>query len=221
MPPAAVLLDLYDTLVRSDWRVWRDAMAAHLQVPPERIGEAFDVTRPARSVGAYPDETGDMTAILEAAGIDPAPALVAELVAAEHEFFAEGIRLYPDSLPVVRELRARGSKVILVSNCSHNTGPVAHRLGLDDEFDALILSFRARSRKPQAAIYEAALEAAGGVAPDEAVFVDDQAAYCDGAAALGIRTLMIHRWRSEPPQLHEPEGHRTIVDLSALLGPDG
>jgi putative hydrolase of the HAD superfamily len=218
VPPAAVLLDLYDTLVQSDWRVWRDAMAAHLGVPPARIGEAFDVTRPARSVGAYADEAGDMIAILEAAGIDPAPGPVAELVAAEQEFFVDGIRLYPDSLPVVRELRARGTKVILVSNCSHNTGPVVHRLGLDDEFDALILSYRARSRKPQAAIYEAALAAAGNVAPADAVFVDDQAAYCDGAAALGIGTMMIHRWLVDPPEgMHEPEGHRTIVDLTALL----
>lgn len=218
MPPAAVLLDLYDTLVQSDWRVWRDAMAAHLGVPPARIGEAFDVTRPARSVGAYADEAGDMIAILEAAGIEPTDALVAELVAAEQEFFVDGIRLYPDSLPVVRELRALGSKVILVSNCSHNTGPVVHRLGLSDEFDALILSYRARARKPQAAIYEAALAAAGNVPPADAVFVDDQAAYCDGAAALGIGTLMIHRWLADPPEgMHEPEGHRTIVDLTALL----
>jgi len=217
MPPAAVLLDLYDTLVQSDWREWRDAMAAHVRIAPERMGEAFDVTRPARSVGAFPDEAADMTAILEAAGVDPAPGLVAELVAAEQEFFVQGIRLYPDSLPVVRELRARGTKVILVSNCSHNTGPVVHRLGLDDEFDSLILSYRVKARKPQAAIYEAAL-ALAGVGPGDAVFVDDQAAYCDGAAAVGIGTLMIHRWLSDPPEgMHEPDGHRTIVDLTALL----
>jgi putative hydrolase of the HAD superfamily len=157
-------------------------------------------------------------AILEAAGVDPSPELVRELVAAEQEFFVQGIRLYPDSLPVVRKLRAGGAKVILVSNCSHNTGPVVHRLGLDDEFDALILSYRVGARKPQAAIYEAALEAAKGVAPADAVFVDDQAAYCDGAAAVGIGTLMIHRWLADPPEgMHEPAGHRTIVDLTALL----
>jgi putative hydrolase of the HAD superfamily len=218
MPPAAVLLDLYDTLVHSDWRVWRDAIAAHIGVSPAVMGEAFDVTRPARSVGAYPDEAGDMTAILEAAGVEPAPSLVNELVAAEQEFFMDGIRLYPDSLPVVRELRSRGTKVVVVSNCSHDTGPVVHRLGLDDEFDALVLSYRVKARKPQAAIYEAALEAAGNVTPDEAIFVDDQAAYCDGAAAVGIRTLLIHRWLADPPEgLHEPNGHRTIVDLTALL----
>jgi len=218
MPPAAVLLDLYDTLVASDWREWRDAIAAHIGVSPSLMGEAFDVTRPARSVGAYGSEAGDMTAILEAAGVEPTPALVEELITAEQEFFVQAIQLYPDSLPVVRELRARGSKVVLVSNCSHDTGPVVHRLGLDDEFDALILSYEVQARKPQAAIYEAALEAAGGTDPADAVFVDDQAAYCDGAAALGIGTLMIHRWLADPPEgMHEPAGHRTIVDLTALL----
>ena len=99
MPPAAVLLDLYDTLVASDWREWRDAIAAHIGVSPSLIGEAFDVTRPARSVGVYGSEAGDMTAILEAAGVEPTPALVDELIAAEQDFFVEGSASTPTPFP--------------------------------------------------------------------------------------------------------------------------
>jgi putative hydrolase of the HAD superfamily len=218
MPPDVVLLDLYDTLVHSDWREWRDAMAAHVGVTSDEMGRAFRVTRPARSVGAYPDEAGDMIAILEAAGVEPERRLVEELVAAEGEFFVQGIELYPDSLPVVRELRVRGAKVILVSNCSHNTGPVVHRLGLDEEFDGLALSYQVGARKPQPEIYRAALNLAGDASPPRAVFVDDQTEYCDGAAALGIGTMRIARWLDAPPS--DPaslDGHRTIVDLTALL----
>jgi Predicted hydrolase (HAD superfamily) len=72
-----------------------------------------------------------------------------------------GIRLFDDSIPTVRALRADGVKTALVSNCSHNTRPVVARLGLEQEFDALILSFEVGSRKPQPAIYRALSKRSG------------------------------------------------------------
>jgi FMN phosphatase YigB (HAD superfamily) len=49
------------------------------------------------------------------------------------------------------------------------------------------------------------------------VFVDDQPAYCDGAAALGIETFLIDRSGDGTPDLN---GHRVIRDLRALLSVD-
>ena len=216
-PPTAVLIDLYETLVASDWAIWRDTIAAHVGVTPDAIGRAFTSTRPARSIGMYPSEEADMTVILEAAGVEPTEHLVRELVDAEREFFVGGTRLFPDSLPTVRKLRSQGIKTALVSNCSHNTRPTIHRLGLEEEFDAVNLSFEVGARKPQPQIYRAALEALH-IEPHDAIFVDDQAEYCDGAAALGIDTRLIYRW-DDPPSLGSPgtNGHMPIADLSALL----
>jgi putative hydrolase of the HAD superfamily len=219
--PAAVLLDLYDTLVESDWHEWHHEMAELLGVERAVLRQAFDVTRPARSVGAYPDVEADMRVIVEATGVvDPPIELVRDLAAREFGFMTGHVRLHDDSLPVVRELRRRGVRTALVSNCSHNTTPVVERLGLADEFDALILSFEVGARKPQPAIYTAALEALGDVVPPEAVFVDDQVPYCDGAAALGIGTRLILRRESPPPLegwASSANGHRVIGDLTPLL----
>lgn len=211
-----MLIDLYETLVASDWAIWRDTIAAHVGVTPAAIGHAFTSTRPDRSIGVYPSEEADMEVILEAAGVEPTERLVRELVNAEQEFFLGGIRLFPDSLPTVRHLRARGIKTALVSNCSHNTRPTIHRLGLEEEFDAVILSFEVGARKPQPTIYRAAIEALQ-IEPHEAIFVDDQAEYCDGAKALGIDTRLIYRW-DDPPSLGSAEtnGHIPIGDLSSL-----
>lgn len=221
MPPAAVLLDLYDTLVESDWTAWHGAMAERLGVDAGVLRSAFDVTRPARSVGAYPDVEAEMGAIVEATGVEPPDDLVRELAAMEFEFMSTRVRLHDDALPVVRALRSRGVATALVSNCSHNTTPVVDRLALADELDALILSFEVGARKPQPAIYLAALDALGGVAPADAVFVDDQVPFCDGAAAVGIGTRLIVR-RESPPPLEgwatHANGHRVIADLTALLG---
>jgi putative hydrolase of the HAD superfamily len=220
MPPAAVLLDLYDTLVESEWTAWHGAMAERLGVDAGVLRSAFDVTRPARSVGAYPDVEAEMRAIVEATGIEPPDDLVRELAAMEFGFMSTRVRLHDDALPVVRALRSRGVATALVSNCSHNTTPVVDRLALADELDALVLSFEVGARKPQPAIYLAALDALGGVAPADAVFVDDQVPFCDGAAAVGIDTRLIVR-RESPPPLEgwatQANGHRVIADLTALL----
>lgn len=217
----AVLIDLYDTLVASDWHEWHREMAGLLGVDPAVLRQAFDVTRPARSVGAYPDVEGDVRAIVEATGIvDPPLELVRDVAARGFAFMQDHVRLHDDSLEVVRRLRERGVETALVSNCSHDTTAVVDRLGLDDAFDAVILSFEVGARKPQPAIYLAALETVGGVEPRDAIFVDDQVPYCDGAAELGIDTRLIER-RASPPPLEgwatATNGHRLIGDLRPLL----
>jgi HAD superfamily hydrolase (TIGR01509 family) len=104
-------------------------------------------------------------------------------------------------------------KTALVSNCSHSTRGIVDRLGLDDAFDEVILSFEVGLRKPDPGIYREALRRLGAE-PEHAVFVDDQPDYCDGAAAIGIETYLIDRSGDTTP---EENGHRVIRDLRALL----
>jgi HAD superfamily hydrolase (TIGR01509 family) len=123
---------------------------------------------------------------------------------------------------VIRELRTRGVKTALVSNCSHSTRGIVDRLGLTEAFDEVILSFEVGLRKPDAGIYREALRRLG-VEPEHAVFVDDQQDYCDGAAAIGIETLMIDRSGlidRSGDATPDGNGHRVIRDLRALLSVD-
>jgi len=219
MPPEAVLIDLYDTLVWTEWPAFRDLMCARLRVEPTTLLAALGRTRPARSVGEYPSAEADMAAVLTALGTDD-PALARELADMERAFFSEErVHLYDDSLRVVRGLRESGVRTALVSNCSHSTRPTVDRLRLDLEFDAVILSFEVGAKKPQPEIYRAALGSLR-VQPQAAVFVDDQARYCDGARDLGMDTRLIMRAGAEPPEGFAPDtnGHTIIADLTALLG---
>ena len=213
----AVLLDLYDTIARTHWGQLSDRITAELGVNKADLFRAYELTRAARGVGTYESAEGDMTAIVEAAGVDPDPALVARLLDMERAFTETGVELYEDSLPVVRELRARGTKTALISNCSHSTRPIVDRLGLDGDFDEILLSFEVGIHKPDAGIYREALRRLGDVAPERSVFVDDQPPYCDGAAVLGIETFLIDRSGDGTPDLN---GHRVIRDLRALLAVD-
>jgi putative hydrolase of the HAD superfamily len=213
----AVLLDLYDTLVWSDWYSWQGRLADHLGVTRELIGRAFGETRPARSVGDTPDTEADLAAVLQAADIESTPGLLAELVEMEREM-ADSVRLYDDSLEVVRALRADDVPTALVSNCSHNTRPIVDRLGLEREFDAVILSFEVGAMKPDPAIYREALARLDEPDPSRSVFVDDQVRYCDGAASIGLQTFLILRpeeaLEGRPTDMN---GHRPIETLLPLL----
>jgi putative hydrolase of the HAD superfamily len=118
----------------------------------------------------------------------------------------------------VRALRARGVGTALVSNCSHNTRPLVERLGLEEEFDQVILSVEVRAMKPDPAIYRITLDRLGVEDATRAVFVDDQTSYCDGAAAVGLQTYLILR----PEEAAEgrsanADAYRTIETLTALL----
>ena len=215
----AVLFDLYDTLVWSHWGQLTDHVADRIGVDRPTLHRAYDDTRLARGTGEYDSAEGDMAAVLEAAGVEPDAALIRELTDHERAFLLDGgITLYEESLDVAAQLRARGTKTALVSNCSHSTIAVVEHLGLADALDVIVLSVTAGVSKPDAGIYRAALEGVG-TAATAAVFVDDQARYCDGAAALGIGTRLIVRPSSKPVEgvAADTNGHAVITDLHALL----
>ncbi|MGZ5214009.1 MAG: HAD family hydrolase [Actinomycetota bacterium] len=217
MPYDAVLLDLYDTIVWSEWFRLRDAIAARIDDDMEavRLQEAFERTRPARGVGTFGSVEGDMAAVLEAAGVPNDPALVDELVELERTHLENGVHLHDDALPALATLRERGVKTALISNCSHSTRFVVERLRLDAAFDRVVLSFEVRAMKPDPAIYHAALEQLGGVLPERAVFVDDQPLYCDGATAIGLDARLILRPNEDVPA--GLLGHQVVTDLRWLL----
>ena len=108
MPPPAVLLDLYDTLVDADWYGWRAQLSDLTGIDEETLGMAYHLTRMERNTGAYPTNEDSMRALLVAAGTEsPSEELVRAAVEAE-EAFGGKIRLYDDSLPTVAALRERG-----------------------------------------------------------------------------------------------------------------
>jgi putative hydrolase of the HAD superfamily len=211
----AVLLDLYDTLAWTQWPTMRAELEDRFRIGQAELLRAFTTTRQARSIGAYGSAEGDLAAVLEAAGVPADQELVRELNETRMKAFAEnGVHLWEDSLPTLRELRARGLRTAIVSNCDHSTRPIVDELGLGQEADAVVLSFEVGVAKPDPGIYRAALDALAA-RPEEAVFVDDQAAYCEGAEAIGIRSFLILRDDAEGISA---AGDRLVLhDLRSLL----
>ncbi|CAK0787258.1 hypothetical protein CVIRNUC_010476 [Coccomyxa viridis] len=78
----------------------------------------------------------------------------------------------PGAARALQRIRESGLKMAVVSNFDLRLRPLLEALGLDQLFDALIISAEVEAEKPNPAIFEAAFDALG-VQPAEAVHVGD------------------------------------------------
>ena len=189
--PAACLVDVYDTLLSYDFVPHRAEMPALAGVAPEVWGNVYRQFGQALGLGRMTKAEAFERALTES-GADPQPALIRTLVDRDRDLLLTWARLYDDSLPFLQALRSRGVKIVIVSNCSENTRALLEKRGVADLADDLVLSCEVGVEKPAPEIYQIALELAG-VTARQAVFVDDQPAFCAGAAALGIAAVQIVR----------------------------
>jgi putative hydrolase of the HAD superfamily len=104
----------------------------------------------------------------------------------------------------VRAIRAAGTPTGLLSN---SWGDALAYGGLDELFDAWVISSEVGLRKPDPAVYELAAERLG-LAPDACVFVDDLPGNLKPARALGMATVL-HRGDA-PATLAEIRQHLAV-----------
>jgi HAD superfamily hydrolase (TIGR01509 family) len=208
--PEAFLVDVYETILTCDFEVLRNELPVIAGVEPQAWNEAFTRLGPDLTHGRLTMAQG-FEQILDACGVRLRPGLVSELVRKDRELLAASSCLYEDAIPFLQILRSRGTLVALVSNCVENTRQLLSDFGVSALADAVVLSCEAGCAKPDARIYQHALDQLG-VPAAAAVFVDDQPAYCAGAAALGMTALQIAR--GEIPLLAPAPG--TVVIRSLL-----
>ncbi len=116
----------------------------------------------------------------------------AEMIALWGPRFGEQI---PHALPgmpeLVESLDSAGVPLFAITNFSGEFWPPfrARESALFDRFRAIVVSGDERLVKPDPAIYRLALDRFG-LAPGEAVFVDDNAANIAAAAAMGIHAIL-------------------------------
>ncbi len=207
----ACLLDAYDTIVYTDFSAHRDELPKLAGISADAMFREFGRLAPALSVGQI-SITEAFAQILQACGVEPRPGLVRAMADKSRELLLLSGRLYDDVLPFLRTLRSRGIKIAIVSNCDENTRDLLVELGVAALADALVLSNEVGAVKPAAQIYQYALDELG-VTAEAALFVDNNATFCAGAAAFGIRAVQIVRKSREAGTT----GIRSLSELEVLL----
>lgn len=118
--------------------------------------------------------------------------------------------LYDDVLPCLKELKARGLWLGIISNWDAELEALIRELGLLPYFDVVVSSAAMGYRKPNPIIFESALEQMG-VKAVEAVHVGDLPEADGAASAVGIMPVIIDRHG-----VHADCGFKTLSSLLDL-----
>jgi putative hydrolase of the HAD superfamily len=192
--PAAVLIDLYDTLVhKTPDGYFYKAVPAALGIDAARWLASYRKWGRAAMIGQVPDLITRVLLACADAG-RPRRREEAAAVVCEHiSLFYQDIRVDPDALELLHRLRAAGVRTAVVSNAASYSEPVLDACGLRSLVDAVVLSYAAGALKPDPLIYRVAL-AALHVPAEDAVFVGDGGdGELAGARAVGLRTVLVDR----------------------------
>jgi epoxide hydrolase-like predicted phosphatase len=178
----AILFDVGGVLVNDmiDEKV-KDLAARH-RVSLDRMMRTRQELRPEADRGHLSDPDF-WQRILEQAGVVARPEDV------EIESYMRPIE---GTLDIVRELKAMGLKLGIVSNDSVEMAATRRRLfGFDDLFDAITISSMFGIIKPEAGIYSLACTRLN-VEPSRCVFVDDVPQNVEAALGLGMVGILFH-----------------------------
>jgi len=174
----AVHADASDDELRASYRrgmgiAYRAVATRPYYLHRELFGEAFAAM--ARDLGGE----------LNAAGVEHA-------VDRQYQATIDAAELRADCITTLRALRAQGLRVQIVSNIDdEQIEGLVERLGLEGEIDAWTSSEGARSCKPDARIYQVAMDAAG-CTPADVLFVGDSPDHdVAGPRAQGMATALL------------------------------
>lgn len=228
MPPAAavraVLFDAGNTLIFVDPSRALDVLTAYGAPDDDAVFEAAERTARLHLTGLLstpqpPPEVdawrGYFRTLLEGLGIDPDRRRAAgKALWRAHEDDHMWTRTDPRTVEALERLLDEGYRLGVVSNADGRMEAVLHRVGLARHFEFVIDSHRVGVEKPDARIFEAALErlaiGAGAPRPEECLYVGDlYAVDVMGARGAGMR-----------PVLLEPFGQYTDRGLDVARIPD-
>jgi putative hydrolase of the HAD superfamily len=207
---------VYDTIVSCDFLARRSELASLAGVATQAWREEYARLEDRLNAGRLTKSEG-FALITRACGVDPRPDLVRALLDKDQEVMLATTRLYDDVLPFLDALRSRGVKIAIVSNCTEYTRELLVDFGVAARADALVLSCEVGAAKPAAQIFRHALDQLD-VPAGAALFVDDQAAYCAGAVAVGINAVQIVRGELDGATGAGTTVVRSLPEVLALLG---
>jgi len=123
-------------------------------------------------------------------------------------------RAFPDALPALRALRARGVRLFVASDWDCSLPHWLARAGLAELIDGAVSSAVVGEAKPSPAVFRAALALAGAT-PAQALHVGDSVDRdVEGARAAGLRAVLMAREGLAPEGVEEI---RSLGQLASLI----
>ena len=183
----AIIWDLGGVLVRTaDWTS-REELAARLGTDLRTLSQIVF-----GDDGDYRSQVGEITAAEQWANVAKRLNIpAAEIPVVKKDFFA-GDMLDSDLIDTIRGLKAHYTVALLSNAMDDLRHEVLENWQIDDAFHHLVISAEVGMKKPDHRIYELTLEKVG-VAPGEAVFIDDMPENIAAAQAVGMHGIRFVR----------------------------
>jgi len=183
MPIYAVIFDLGGVLVRTEERTPRAGLA-------DRLGLSYDelVQLVFDSQSAWKASLGEITAEQHWEAVRTALDLSPDQLQGVRRDFFGGDRLDEALVNYIRSLRPRYKTGLLSNAWSDLRHYLENHWHVADAFDDLVISAEVGLAKPDARIYQLAVERLA-VAPEQAVFVDDYLDNVEAARAAGLHAI--------------------------------
>jgi putative hydrolase of the HAD superfamily len=169
----AVLFDFFGTLTRAVRRGPSHVMVARiLGCDHAAMVAALDRSYYARACGDLGSAEESLRWVAHQAGGHPTDDAVKAAVEVRMRAMREDTRLRYEAVPTLRELRRRGLRTAVVSDCTHELPAFLPRLPVDPLLDTAVYSIEVGRCKPSPAMYGTACDRLG-VAPHECLYVGD------------------------------------------------
>ncbi|WP_204014322.1 HAD family hydrolase [Virgisporangium aurantiacum] len=140
------------------------------------------------------------------------PGIKPDLIAALYTVLPDQWVTFDDTLPVLRELRSRGVRVVVLSNIGIDIRNYLDRVGVGELLDGVVLSYEVGLVKPDPAIFAHALELLD-VPGSQTLMVGDSPRDDVGGVSLNIRTLIL------PPMQGPVHGLDAVLRLVGTTTP--
>lgn len=198
----AVLFDLFGTIVPPYRRGMHHAalgrIASVLGASFDTVLEGWTSTWDARARGRFPSIVDNLRVIVP----DVSDDALAEAHRVYQRFTVQSLVPKPGALEALDWMHEQGIAAALVTNCAPDVPELWAETRWSHRFRATVFSCALGVKKPDPAIYRAALDQLG-VAPSAAAFVGDGSDHeLQGAAAVGLSPVLV---RNELDDTDDPD----------------
>jgi putative hydrolase of the HAD superfamily len=192
---AAVVFDFFGTLTPvSPDQVWAGnarRLADALGVDGGALLTALDESFPERITGSLGDVQQTLQVLAGRIGARPSADQLAEASRVRREIQESMFVLRPEAVPVIRQLRAAGLKIGLLSDCTSELPEAWDRLPLAGLVDAPVFSCVEGMRKPDPRLFRT-VAANLRAEPSECLYVGDGGGReLTGASDVGMRAVLL------------------------------
>ena len=190
----AVIFDLFGTLVDdfgSSVGQMHHEMADALAVPYEQFMALWGQTAKMRIIGAFETVEANIKYVCDTIKVSPSAKQLEKAVEIRMKYIGQALRPRPDAISTASELKNKGHKIGLLSNCSIEIPILWQETAFADLFDTTVFSSRERLKKPDTRIFNLACERLSAMPASCLYIADGEDHELTAAASVGLHPVLI------------------------------